>query len=101
MINPTSKRAREIINSINRKIGIEKRHGFGGIDIEMEDYIDTDCEKCIEMVVKEIVPYYRNKYGEDKAYFAGHTDTLKPGYKLLYNLNNAYVGYWLDINFKV
>jgi len=101
MFQKISQQAREIINSIEDKIIIDKNIGCRAIDIEMEEYIDTKCENCIQMVVEEIVPYFREKYGKNRCYFAGHQDTLIPGYKLLHNLKDSYVGYWLNIDFSL
>ena len=98
MVQNISSKGRKIINSINRKIGIEKRHGYGGICVEMEEYVNTNCCCCLRFVMEEIIPYYINKYGKTNVEYAGHIDTVIEGCDILHNINGCYIGYLLVIN---
>ena len=100
MVQNISSKGRKIINSINRKIGIEKRHGYGGICVEMEEYVNTNCCCCLRFVMEEIIPYYINKYGKTNVEYAGHIDTVIEGWgiDIVRDINGCDDGNCLYIN---
>ena len=80
-----------IVGKINKLFLKEKKSGYGGICIEMEQFKISDEE------ILEIVEYIKSKFHNVKYY--GDNKYIPVGCQLYHNQNNSFVGKLLTFDF--